>query len=503
MNRRKRILAIGVCFFTLIGMFGALFPELSARPTSVFAQTGPSCGVGSWDTSYYNNTNLAGSPLFIGCTPSGQLNGGLFWGTNPPAGGIPADNYSGSFTTNITFPTAGTYRFTAVFQDNARLFINGALTSINFWGVDLATPQTQYADFTVPTANTTVNVKLDIAKFTGTGQISLNWLLAGSSTTPTAPVGNPWSVEYFNNRTFTAPSIIGPSIPAGPLALDWQFSAPAGGVQHDEFSSRFTRVVNFPTGGVVTFTARGDDTVTVRVDGAVVTASAPYFVDQPYTGSISLTPGNHTIVVEHTDIVAQAYIYVSWAGGGDTSGGGTGTGTGGSTVTSPTGVIATVNTGVLNVRQAPSTSAARITQIKRNEVYAVLGRSTDGAWAYLDVAGTKGWAFARYLAFTGDFNTVPIADGVVVPPPPEGVVMQARPVGNMRIRACAGYNCSRIGFIPWGETVDILGQSADRRWVKLSYTTPEGNVIGWSLKIWFRYVDNLNKGLPSDLPVVQ
>lgn len=503
MNRWKRPFVALPCMLILVALIGTTVFDGGMRPAPVAAQN---CTAGSWQTTYYSNTTtFQGGPANFSCTQPSQLNMGLFWGPNPPIGGVSANNYSIRFSGTINFPTAGTYRFTSVFQDNARLLINGALTSINFFGVDITTAQTQFADFTVAVPNTTVAITLEMAKFTGDGQINLNWALGGGGGgggTPTQVPGNPWTSEYFNNRTFTAPSIIGATIPAGPLAIDWQFAAPAGGVLADGFSSRFTRVVNFPTGGNVTFTARADDTVTVRVDGTPVTASAEYFIEQTYSGSINLTPGNHTITVDHTDIVAQAYIFVNWTGGGDTSGGGTGTGGTGGTVTSPTGVVGTVNTGVLNFRQGPSTGAQRISQLRRGEQYAVLGRNFDSTWAMLDVAGTRGWVFARYLTFSGDFSTVPITDGSDAAPA-VGAVMQARPVGNMRIRACPGFNCARVGFIPWGEFVDVFGQSADHRWIKISYSTPSGPVVGWAFKIWFRRVNDLTVGLPSDLPVVQ
>ena len=123
--------------------------------------------------------------------------------------------------------------------------------------------------------------------------------------------GNPWTAQFFNNRTFTAPVVATLSYPAGPLQNNWQFSAPAAGVIADGWSARFTRVVNFPTGGQVRFEAKADDTVTVYVDNVVVTASAPYFVDTTYAATINLSAGFHTITVDYTDIAAQAYVFVN------------------------------------------------------------------------------------------------------------------------------------------------------------------------------------------------
>ena len=203
-----RLLTILLCIVMATGVIGTI----SVNQSQVaHAQTGPSCGAGSWDTTYFNDTNL-GATAFVGCTASSSLNSGLFWGANGPAGGVGPNNFSGRFRTNITFVAAGTYRFTAGFEDNARLFINGQLTSINFWGVDITAPQTATADFNVATANTTVSVTFEVAKFTGNGQAQLNWALStggGGGGGGGTPTGSPWTAEYFNNRTWTAPAITG------------------------------------------------------------------------------------------------------------------------------------------------------------------------------------------------------------------------------------------------------------------------------------------------------
>lgn len=497
-----RLLTILLCIVMATGVIGISVNQSQV----VHAQTGPSCGAGSWDTTYFNDTNL-GATAFVGCTASSSLNSGLFWGTNGPAGGVGPNNFSGRFTTNITFVAAGTYRFTASFEDNARLFINGQLTSINFWGVDITAPQTATADFNVATANTTVSVVFEVAKFTGNGQAQLNWALSTGGGGGGTTTGSPWTAEFFNNRTWTAPAITGQNVPAGPLGIDWQFEAPATGVLADGWSSRFTRVVNFPSGGAVSFETRADDTVTIRVDGNVVTASEPFFVEGAiYRGTVTLAAGNHTIVVEHTDIVAQAYIFVNWSGGGDSSGAGGSGGGGGTPVTSPTGVTGTVSANVgLNFRQGPSTSSTKLGKLDKGQTYAVLGRNAEGTWAFVEANGTRGWAFARWLTFNGDFSGVPIVDSAGNPITlAAGVTINARPVGNMRIRECAGFSCGRLGFVPWGDIVGVFGQSADHRWIKIQYVDGAGNVvIGWSFKLWYRIVEDLSRGLPNDLPIVQ
>lgn len=513
-NRALRVIVALISVVLVAELLGmaALAPTASfVAPQSAEAQQGASCGFGLWDTKYYPNTTLTptqGQATY--CVTNNQLNAGINWGSGSPLQGIVGTDYwSSSFEAQVTLGSAGTYQFTTTFQDGVRLYVNGQ-PIINNFGSDVGSAQTANGTYVAAAANTVVLVRLEHVNYTGNAQASLNWsLTTGGGGTP--PTGQPWTAQYFNNRTFSGTPISGPSLPAGPLAIDWQFNAPAGGVVADGFSSRFTRVVNFPSGGVVNFEARGDDTVTVYVNGTPVTASAPYFAGEGvvYRGSITVPVGDSTIMVEHTDIVDQAYVFVSWTGGGDTSGGGTGDGgTGTPVVTSPTGVVATVNTSVLNFRDAPSTSGNRITQIRRGEQYAVLGQNADGTWAYLVVNGVQGWSSAQYLTFTGgDFASLQAlnAAGQPITTNTSGdVVLLARPVGNMRIRECPSFSCTRLGFVPWGDTVSVFGLSLDGRWIKISYTGASGTpVIGWSSEIWYRVVGDLSQPLPSNLPIVE
>lgn len=499
MLQRRSYALIAVFCVLLLAVAGST--SWLATPQQAYAQQGPVCGFGLWDTQYFGNTSLSGTSQTF-CTTNNQLNLGINWGTGSPVGGIGSDNWSASFTTNLSLATAGTYRFTANYQDGVRLYINGQLV-INAVSSDIATSQTSTGDYYYGFAGSSVSVRLEYVNFTGNANLSLNWALTQAGGSPIVS-GNPWTVEYFNNSTFTPPSVVGATLPAGPLAIDFGFNAPAPGINQDGWSSRFTRAVNFSTGGLVNFEARADDTVTVRVNGTAVTASAPYFAGEGtiYRGSITVPVGLSTIVVEHSDIEAQAYVYVSWSGGGDTSGGQvTNPTTPG--VVSPTGVTATINTSVLNVRSTPSTAGQRITQVRRGEVYAVLGKNASGTWALLQVGNQTGWSAASYLTFSGDFNSVPVSDGSNQPSTPSGNVLgYGRPVGNMRVRECPNFSCTNIGFVTWGDTVGILGQSADGSWIKIQYTTAGGSVlVGWSSKIWYRTLESLEEPLPA-YPVV-
>ena len=57
-----------------------------------------------WKGEYYNNRDLAGSPILVRNDKSVDFN----WGTGAPASGLPADNFSVLWTRNVDL-SAGLY----------------------------------------------------------------------------------------------------------------------------------------------------------------------------------------------------------------------------------------------------------------------------------------------------------------------------------------------------------------------------------------------------------
>lgn len=304
--------------------------------------------------------------------------------------------------------------------------------------------------------------------------------------TATTITTSPWTAEYFDNRDFTGTPDYGAAAGAGFLNLDWGTNAPLSSIPQDNWGSRFTAAMNVQYAGNVTFEARADDTVTVWVDGQVVTASAPYFIPGAvYRGTIYLNPGTHTVVVQHTDITDRAFVNVTWS----------------SDVVS--GVTATVqSTTGLNLRDAPSVSGNRLAILPYGTTYPVLGRNADTSWAYLDVNGLRGWSSTAYLAISGNILALPVLSGTGTPAPaptPGTVVAQGRAIYNVIIRSCSASSCARLGVVPWQGIVDVYGQSSDHLWVKIKY----GTVVGWAYKDYIRNVGDYNVRLPDTLPVVQ
>jgi hypothetical protein len=304
-----------------------------------------------------------------------------------------------------------------------------------------------------------------------------------------------WTAEFFNTRTLEGPVVATLRYPTGPLNLDWSFNAPADGVLADGWSARFTRVVNFPSGGQIRFEAKADDTVTVYVDDRVVTASAPYFANIVYDSFITLSPGNHIVEVHYSDIADQAFVFVNWSGG-ETE------------IVSPTGVIGTVNAGGgLNFRETPTIATDnQIGVLPFGASYALLGKSENARWAYLDVDGVRGWVSVFWLNLSDSLDNVPVVDETATTPMlevPGDVSATASPIYNVIIRECPDTSCTQIGLALWQAPVEVFGQSTDGEWIMIRYTAQEGTeVIGWSYKPYYRVGEELSDLVP-ELPIVQ
>jgi hypothetical protein len=78
---------------------------------------------------------------------------------------------------------------------------------------------------------------------------------------------------------------------------------------------------------------------------------------------------------------------------------------------------AVVSTELLNVRAGPGTNYPVVGTLKRGDGVEVAGRSADSRWAKLGFADVQeAWASAQYLAFSIEFEQVPVAEAPAAPP---------------------------------------------------------------------------------------
>jgi hypothetical protein len=269
------------------------------------AALGVNVPVNNWIGAYYNNRNLADTPVVV------RDDGGGFIDRNftglSPAPGISAEHYSIRWTRTLPL-TAGTYRFSVTGDDGVRLYIDGQL-KIDEWRNQTAT-----------TYNVNVNleagnheIRLEYYQYTGSAQARLTWELLNGSCSQAVPTGR-WKGEYFNNANLAGnPSMVRDDGSNDSLNFNWGGVGPSSAcnVFMDYFSVRWTRTVNFAQ-GVYRFTATGDNGVRLWVDNQLKINRWTDTVSTD-TADVQLPPGNHEIRMEYFENVGSAALSLSWA----------------------------------------------------------------------------------------------------------------------------------------------------------------------------------------------
>jgi PA14 domain len=132
---------------------------------------------------------------------------------------------------------------------------------------------------------------------------------------PASVAADRWRGEYYNNTNLSG---IPPTVRddgAGFLSFNFGGDPPAGtcGLPADNFSARWTRMINFPLPrGVYRFTVTADDGVRLYVDGQL---KIDAWVLQPpttYTADVILTAGAHEIKLEYFEYTGGALISLNW-----------------------------------------------------------------------------------------------------------------------------------------------------------------------------------------------
>jgi glucose/arabinose dehydrogenase len=252
------------------------------------------CPTGQYGADYFSNMTLSGTPTLSRCETS--INNS--WGTGGPGGGVPNDGFSARWNGNFNF-SAGTYDFTATADDGVRVFVDGKQL-IDGWKDQ---PPTTYTETLTLTAGVH-QVIVEYYENSGGATAQVSWAPNAVNCGASA-----FRAEYFANMTAVgSPGLVQcePSVDH-----DWGTGGPGGGLPTDGFSARYTGLFNFAA-GAATFTATADDGVRVYVDGALVINA---WRDQPpttYTGTTTLTAGQHEIVVEYYENAYGAQLHVSW-----------------------------------------------------------------------------------------------------------------------------------------------------------------------------------------------
>ncbi|MDX9831136.1 MAG: PA14 domain-containing protein [Anaerolineae bacterium] len=244
-----------------------------------------------WKGEYYNNRDLAGSPVLVRNDKSVDFN----WGTGAPASGLPADNFSARWTRNVDL-SAGLYRFTVQVDDGVRLWVDGKLL-IDRWHDGTAT---YTAD--VNLSGGTHALRMEYYEHTGGAMARLSWAKQQATITD-------WKGEYYNNRDLAGSPVLVRNDKS--VDFNWGTGAPASGLPADNFSARWTRNVDL-SAGLYRFTVQVDDGVRLWVDGKLL-IDRWHDGTATYTADVNLSGGTHALRMEYYEHTGGAMARLSWA----------------------------------------------------------------------------------------------------------------------------------------------------------------------------------------------
>jgi glucose/arabinose dehydrogenase len=119
----------------------------------------------------------------------------------------------------------------------------------------------------------------------------------------------PFSGEYFNNPSLTGTPTFSRQDPD--INFDWQNNSPAPGIPADNFSVRWKKTQYF-SAGTYRFSALTDDGVRLFINGAPIIDKWNGQVATEYAADITLSEGDHQIVMEYFDGGGGALAKLRW-----------------------------------------------------------------------------------------------------------------------------------------------------------------------------------------------
>ena len=149
---------------------------------------------------------------------------------------------------------------------------------------------------------------------------------------------------------------------------------------------------------------------------------------------------------------------------------------------------ALINEGMLNVRSGPGMEYPVVVAIGNGNYVQVIGRDAASTWIKVVThTGHQGWLNSIYTTMTVPLSAIP---AVAVPPIPATPIEPAQPVqpiepsgatavvttGMLNVRSGPSMAYTVVSYLPYGQTVGVLGRAANSAWIKVH--TPAG-ATGW------------------------
>jgi PKD repeat protein len=203
------------------------------------------------------------------------------------------------------------YPVLAVLQAGQSAPITGQSDDGTWWQIELSEPGWVSARYV--TSQDTQNVPIAQAP-----ALPVTPTLVPTPTPTPVPAPTPtpatvsitdWRGEYYDNPDLSgAPALVRNDVT---INFDWGTGAPAAGVRVDNFSTRWSRTLDF-WAGTYRFYVRADDGVRLWVDGALI---IDQWHDSPatiYSADVNLTRGTHHIRMEYYEQSGKALARLAW-----------------------------------------------------------------------------------------------------------------------------------------------------------------------------------------------
>ncbi len=269
--------------------------EMANHPFWVQINVGPkpTPEITDWRGEYFDNRKLEGDPILVRNDEVIDFN----WRNDSPAEEIPVDNFSVRWTREVEFEAA-IYNFRVRMNDGARLWVDDQL-AIDGWEdgtnrvmeVDLAMSEGEH------------DLRLEYYEHTGEARTSLRW---GEIEDPTYAE---WKGEYWFTPDLDSEWALVRNDPT--IDFNWGDGSPAVGIPSDDFSVRWSRIMDFEP-AKYSFYARSDDGIRVYLDGIRI-------IDEWHTSGsmevykVDLTlDGSHSLRVDYYEHKREARVEFWW-----------------------------------------------------------------------------------------------------------------------------------------------------------------------------------------------
>jgi len=264
-----------------------LQPSPTVKPTVTPTPT----AMAVWEGEYFANPEIRGAPVLTRTDEAINFR----WGTEAPAPGVPADNFSVRWTTRRVFDE-GDYRFYARADDGVRVYVGGQLV-LDAW-------QGKAGVLTrgdVHLAAGVHHVRVEYREGTGEAWVTVWWERPGQFPD--------WRGEYYPN-----PRLEGPPAAVrndAEIAFDWGTGAPMPELPADGFSVRWSRILELSE-GPYRFIVNADDGARIWVNDLLILDAWEVGAQSKEVGHIWLPAGLHEVRVEYVDRSGEAGVRLWW-----------------------------------------------------------------------------------------------------------------------------------------------------------------------------------------------